>query len=232
MENNREIEIDVMRLVRVIWGRKFLVMIIGIIFGALAYLSSSLLIEPSYTSSTRIYVVNNQSDSERQVAVTTQDLQAGTYLVKDYKEIIMSSDVMEQVVVDENLAITEGELRRKVKVNIPTDTRIITISVTDHENDVASDLANAIRRLASEKIKNITKVSDVTVIEEAKPELTPSSPNIKRNTVLAMLIGMFLTVATVLMVELLNDTLRRPEDVEETLGMTLLGVVPDTDKLN
>ena len=59
----------------------------------------------------------------------------------------------------------------------------------------------------------------------------PSSPNVKRNALLGALVGGFLAVVSILVLEILDDRVRRPEDVEEVLGMTLLGVVPDIDKL-
>ena len=52
------------------------------------------MLTPEYASTTRIYVVSrNQSEN---TGLTNQDLQAGTYLVKDYKEIILSQDVLEK----------------------------------------------------------------------------------------------------------------------------------------
>ena len=85
--------------------------------------------------------------------------------------------------------------------------------------------------MAAEKIIKVTRVSDVTTLEEARPALTPSSPNIRRNTVLAFLVGGAVMVVSVLLLELLDDRVKRPEDVEEVMQIALLGIVPDLDKL-
>ena len=77
----------------------------------------------------------------------------------------------------------------------------------------------------------MTKVEDVTTLEDAKLPESPSSPNIKRNVLIGAVFGVFLAVVGVLGREILDDRIRRPEDIEETLGMTLLGIVPDTDKI-
>ena len=92
-------------------------------------------------------------------------------------------------------------------------------------------MANSVREIAAEKIKVVTKVEDVTTIEEAKVPTSPSSPNIKRNVMLGALVGGFIAVAFVLLLEVLDDRVRRPEDVEEVLGLVLIGVVPDTEKM-
>ena len=77
----------------------------------------------------------------------------------------------------------------------------------------------------------MTKVEDVTTLEEAKLPESPSSPNIILNVLLGAVLGGFLAVIGVLVREILDDRVRRPEDVEDVLGMTLLGIIPDTDKI-
>ena len=118
-----------------------------------------------------------------------------------------------------------------ISVDIPTDTRLILISVNAKTGQDAQTLANKVREVALEKIKNVTKVEDVTTLEEAKLPESPSSPNIKLNVLLGAVLGGFLAVIGVLVREILDDRVRRPEDVEDVLGMTLLGIIPDTDKI-
>lgn len=38
-------------------------------------------------------------------------------------------------------------------------------------------------------------------------------------------------VVLMVVVEVLDDRVKRPEDVEELMGLTLLGIVPDIKKL-
>ena len=71
----------------------------------------------------------------------------------------------------------------------------------------------------------------MTTLESATKPSHPSSPNVKKNAVIGALAGVFLAIVGILVAEVLDDRVRRPEDIEETLGMTLLGVVPDIDKL-
>ncbi|ALT80994.1 capsular biosynthesis protein CpsC [Streptococcus gallolyticus] len=225
--DNASIEIDVLYLLRKLWSRKFFIIFIALVVGTVALLGSVFFLKPKYTSTTRIYVVSRSSDS----SLTNQDLQAGSYLVNDYKEVITSNEVLSSVISQENLSLSTSELSNMISVNIPTDTRVISISVEDTDAKEASDIANTIREVAAEKIKSVTKVDDVTTLEAAEVASKPSSPNIKRNAALGVLVGGFLAIVGILVLEVLDDRVRRPEDVEEVLGMTLLGVVPDIDKL-
>ena len=225
--DNASIEIDVLYLLRKLWIKKFFIVFVGLLVGTIALLGSVFFIKPKYTSTTRIYVVSRSSDT----SLTNQDLQAGSYLVNDYKEVITSSEVLSSVIDQEKLSMSAGELSKEIAVTIPTDTRVISISVTDADAQRACDIANTVREVAAEKIKAVTKVDDVTTLESATKPSHPSSPNVKKNAVIGALAGVFLAIVGILVAEVLDDRVRRPEDIEETLGMTLLGVVPDIDKL-
>ncbi|HGR1764005.1 TPA: capsular polysaccharide biosynthesis protein CpsC [Streptococcus pneumoniae] len=229
MKEQNTIEIDVFQLVKNLWKRKLMILIVALVTGAGAFAYSTFIVKPEYTSTTRIYVVNrNQGDKP---GLTNQDLQAGTYLVKDYREIILSQDVLEEVVSDLKLDLTPKGLANKIKVTVPVDTRIVSISVNDRVPEEASRIANSLREVAAQKIISIIRVSDVTTLEEARPAISPSSPNIKRNTLIGFLAGMIGTSVIVLHLELFDTRVKRPEDIENTLQMTLLGVVPNLGKL-
>ena len=229
MKEQDKIEIDVLQLVKVLWKRKFLIVLAALVAGLAAFAYSSFVIKPQYTSTTRIYVVNrNQADKP---GLTNQDLQAGAYLVKDYREIILSQDVLEKVVADQKLTMDAKTLGRKVSVTVPADTRIVSISVRDGNPEETSRIANALREVAAQKIISVTRVSDVTTLEEARPATSPSSPNIRRNTMMATIAGVGFIVVIVLLVELLDDRVKRPEDIEEVMHLSLLGVIPNLEKL-
>ncbi|HFI0514171.1 TPA: YveK family protein [Streptococcus suis] len=227
--NNQEantIEIDVLSLLRTIWRKKFLILLTAILTTGLAFAYSAFLATPQYDSTTRLYVVNQSSDDG--AGITNQDLQAGSFLVQDYKEIILSQDVLKNVTT--TLGITD-DIEEKITVDIPVDTRILSITVRDSDPNQAATIANTLRDEAAKKIIEVTKVSDVTTLEAALPAEKPSTPQTKRNLVLGFAAGAFLATALVLVLEVLDDRVKRPQDIEEGLGMTLLGVVPQAAKL-
>ena len=227
--NNQEanmIEIDVLSLLKTIWRKKFLILLTAILTTGLAFAYSAFLLTPQYDSTTRLYVVTQSSDNG--AGITNQDLQAGSFLVKDYKEIILSQDVLKNVTT--TLGITD-DIKEKITVNIPVDTRILSITVRDSDPNQAATIANTLRDEAAKKIIEVTKVSDVTTLEAALPAEKPSTPQTKRNLVLGFIVGAFLATALVLVLEVLDDRVKRPQDIEEGLGMTLLGVVPHAEKL-
>ncbi|HFN7477910.1 TPA: capsular polysaccharide biosynthesis protein [Streptococcus pneumoniae] len=229
MKEQNTIEIDVFQLFKTLWQRKLMILLVALVTSAGAFAYSTFIVKPEYTSTTRIYVVNrNQGDK---LGLTNQDLQAGTYLVKDYREIILSQDALEKVATNLKLDMPAKTLASKVQVTVPADTRIVSISVKDKQPEEASRIANSLREVAAEKIVAVTRVSDVTTLEEARPATTPSSPNVRRNSLFGFLGGAVVTVIAVLLIELLDTRVKRPEDVEDVLKIPLLGLVPDFDKM-
>ena len=228
-QENQAVEIDVFATLKVLWKRKFSIILVALVFAIAAFGYSAFLAKKEYQSTSRIYVVSRQNQDNN--ALTNSDLQAGAYLVKDYREIILSQNVLSQAIEELKLDMTPAELSKKISVSVPTDTRILSITAKDGDPKEAARIANGLRNVAAEKITSVTKVSDVTTLDEAEVPQSPSSPNIKRNVLLGFVVGAGLMVVLLVVVEVLDDHVKKPEDVEELMGMPLLGVVPDIKKL-
>ena len=218
-----EMEIDLMELFSVVWHNLLLIIEIGLCVGALAFLFSSLLVPKQYVSTTKVYILNRQSDS---VNVTYSDLQSGATLTKDYKELIKSLPVMEKVVAQLNLDISPERLANKITVNSPADTRIIEISVSDTDPYRANAMANAVRIAASAQISQVMDIEAVNIVQKASYPDHASSPSVMKNTMLGCILGAILTIAVLFVLYLLDDTIKTPDDVEKVLGMSVLGTIP------
>ena len=228
-QESKEIELDVISLFKTLWRRKFSILSTALIFALAALGYSTFVAKKTYQSTSRIYVVSRQNQENN--ALTNQDLQAGSYLVKDYREIILSQNVLSQAIEELKLDMTPGEPSKKVSVAVPTDTRILSITASDADPKEAARIANGLKDVAAEKIIAVTKVSDVTTLDEAVVPQNPSSPNIKRNVLLGFVVGGVFISALVILSEVLDDRVKKPEDVEEVMGVTLIGVIPSIKKL-
>ncbi|MBN2940964.1 MAG: capsular biosynthesis protein CpsC [Streptococcus sp.] len=228
-QENQAVEIDVFAMLKTLWKRKFSIVLVALVFAIAAFGYSAFLAKKEYQSTSRIYVVSRQNQDNN--VLTNSDLQAGSYLVKDYREIILSQNVLSQAIEELKLDMTPAELSKKISVSVPTDTRILSITAKDGDPKEAARIANGLRNVAAEKIIAVTKVSDVTTLDEAEVPQSPSSPNIRRNVLLGFIAGAGLMVVLMVVVEVLDDRVKRPEDIEELMGLTLLGIVPDIKKL-
>ena len=215
MENKEDIiDIDPMLILKRVTKYIWIIITIGVIFSIVAYIWSSVMVVPKYNSSTKVYVLNNNINEKK---LTTQDFQIGNYLLKDYKEIILSSKVLERVIDKNGIKMNLVELRSKIEVKIPQDTRILTITVEDTDAKRAADIANSVRDEAFQEIKEITKEESVNILEKAQESKNPSSPDIRKNTIMAGAIGILLSLGIVVLKEVLDDRVKKQEDIEEGL---------------
>ena len=217
-----EIEIDLWEICLVLVHNLALIISVGIMVALGAFLFTQLLVTPTYESTTKIYILNKQENA----SVTYSDIQLGTQLTKDYAELIQSRFVLEEVVQGMGLDLTYEQMKEKVSVTTPTDTRILAITVKDSDPVMAMKMANAIREAAAVHIMNVMDIQAVNVAETANMPMKKSSPSVLKNTFIGGLLGVFLIIAVVLVRYLMDDTVKTPEDVEKYLQLSTLAVIP------
>lgn len=228
-QEDNSVEIDLVTMLKALWKRKLFIVLVAVVCAAVTCGYSVFLAEKEYESTSRIYVVSRQNEGN--TAPTNSDLQAGAYLVKDYREIILSQNVLNETISKLSLTITPENLSKKIDVSVPVDTRILSITVKDPNPNEAARIANGLRKVAIDKIVEITQVPAVTTLDEAQVPDSPSSPQIRRNSTLGFILGGALMGVLFIIVELVDDRVKRPEDVDEVMGLPLLGVVPDMKKI-
>ncbi len=222
VENNDVVEIDLMEIFGLMLHRLWLIILCAVATGAMGYAVSRFVLTEQYESTTRIYVLNRQNDD----TLTYTDVQLGTQLTKDFREIIKSRYVLEQVIEICGLTDSSGSLASRVSVDTQTDTRIVTITVTDTNPAMAQYIANELREAAAERIKNVMDIQAVNVVDEANLPEAPSAPSVIKWTVIGFLLGAFLCMAVVLIRFLLDDTIKTSDDIEKYLGLSTLGMIP------
>ena len=222
VENNDVVEIDLMEIFGLMLHRLWLIILCAVAAGAVGYAVSRFVLTEQYESTTRIYVLNRQNDD----TLTYTDVQLGTQLTKDFREIIKSRYVLEQVIDICGLADSSGSLGSRVSVDTQTDTRIVTITVTDTDPARAQYIANELREAAAERIKSVMDIQAVNVVDEANLPTAPSAPSVTKWTAIGFLSGAFLCMAVVLIQFLLDDTIKTSDDIEKYLGLSTLGMIP------
>lgn len=222
--DNRDdvIEIDLVELLGVILHNLWIIIVSGVIVAAVALLVSYFIITPKYESVTKIYVISKTNAD----TMTYSDLQAGSTLTKDYKELVKSRPVLEEVLAETGIDVELKELEEQITVEVPTDTRIVSITVEDKDPYEARIIADSVRIAASKHIREVMDTEAVNVVEEASLPIEKSSPSILKNTAIGYAVGLFLAIAIVIINYIMDDTIKTPDDVEKFLGVSVLGSIP------
>ena len=216
-----EIEIDLKELFYVIKRKLWIILLTGIV-GAVGFgLFTAMVMKPVYTSSTMLYIVNKTT-----TLTSLTDLQLGTQLTKDYKVLVTSRPVTGQVITNLDLNLSHEQLVKKIKVDNPTDTRILTISVEDTDPYMANSIADEFASVASARMAEIMDSAPPNIVEEAYLPTQKTKPSITKNTMIGGLAGVFLAGAIILVLFVMNDAIKTPEDVEKYLGLNTLATIP------
>lgn len=225
--DNDEIEIDLREIFFCLLHRFWIILLVAILCGGVGFCISQFLIAPTYESTTQIYILNKQNEN----TVTYSDVQLGTQLTKDYAELIKSRYVLESVIEELQLlqngeAVSYETILNKVSVSTPQDTRMLAITVTDTDPMLAMEIANCVREVAAEHIKSVMDIEAVNVVDEANLPTHKANPSVFKWTLLGMLLGAFLVMAIVVIIYILDDTIKTSDDVEKYLGLSTLALIP------
>lgn len=219
-------ELDLKELLMLFWNRKVKIILIIAIFIALGIIYTIGFVTPEYTSSTSLLLANS-SETSKTNTITTADITLNSKLVSTYSELIKSKKILTPVI--ENLGIDENyeKLKNSISVSSVKDTELIKISVTNESAVAATKIANEIAKVFKEKVaEDIYKINNVVVIDEAVAETTVSNVNHAKDVVIFMLIGIVVSIAYVLIANMLDTTIKTEEEVEKLFKVPVLASIP------
>ena len=221
-----EMSVDLMRLVRAVWKKVWLVVLAVGVFGVAAYLYSSLLITPTYRSSFTAYV-NNRQNTENINSTNTSDLNASIGLTYVYKQIISSRSVLMDAAESCGIQMPYSSLAGKVSTSISDKAAIITVYVEDTDPERAALLATAIAEVAPDHVARVVEGSSMRIIDAPVQPTRKYAPSNSRNAIVGAIIGMLLALVGIVVMELIDDKVRSGEDLESRYQIPVIGTIPD-----
>ncbi len=226
---NREeqgIEIDLMEIVRTLLGKWKLIILATVLFGALGYAASTMLVTPIYQAGAKM-IVNTRKDESQNV--TNDQINSAKNLVGTYAVIIRSRDVLNKVIVELNLPDSYGQLANRISIKAVNETPVMQITVQHPNKNTALAVAAKLLEVAPDAIVEKVEAGSVKTVEQAYVGSEPVSASAMRNAVLAAMTGFVLTCAVIIIVFLLDNTYKTDMDIQRDLGLPVLGVIPDME---
>lgn len=174
-----------------------------------------------YTAETSMYVLSQSG--EENTSTLQSNLSASQMIANDVAALIESSRVTNATADDLGLDDLNGY---DISVSSETTSRVITLSVEGADPQEAADIANAMAANVSEVAREVMNVQSVNVVDEAAAPEQPSGPSRIMYVAVAFLAGLFVAVAIVVLLDMLNTKVRSAEDAEELLGIPVIGRIP------
>lgn len=218
-------EIDLVEIFYLFWGHALHIILCAVLGGIMAFGYTRFLVTPLYQAEAKLYMVSASAGN----MIDISDLQLGSQLTSDYKQLMVSRPLLEDVIDELDLEMGYRTLRGMISIQNPSDTRILQVSVINADPNLSCSIANELVDQAVVYLPRIMECDEPNVVERAVVPGSAFSPNYAKNVMMGVLVGMVLCCAVLLARFLLNDSFVTAEDVARRLGVQPLASIPETD---
>lgn len=218
-------KIDLVEIFYLFWSHVIQIVACAILGAILAFIGTKFFVTPLYHSEAKIYMVSVSNGSGINIA----DLQLGSQLTSDYRQMMLSRPLLEDVIRNLDLNIGYGALRGMISITNPSDTRILNIMVTSSDPNLSCDIANELVNQAMVYLPRIMECDKPNIIESAVVPGGPFSPNYSKNTSMGFVMGIAACCGVLLLRFLLNDSFVTSEDLVRHFGVQPLAAIPEGD---
>ncbi len=198
----------------------------------IATVANFFLIKPKYQATTDIFIGKNVTNKKDEAAsYNNSEIQMYQKMLKTYASLINTTDLISNAFEAAGITdISANQAKSALVVEPQTDTQIIVIKYTNTNKQLAKDVVEAITKEFIKVSPNYYDTS-VNVIESVKLPTDPVSPNKKTNILIAFIFGFILGVGASLILYMLDSTFKDKEDLEEIIGLPVIGVIPNSEKV-
>ena len=209
---------------RILWRRAWIIALMAVVFAGAA-VGISLAQQPVYQSSIQMLIAQESGISE-----TPTNAGGLIDLTATMTVLVSNRTSAEEVIRQEDLQISpDAFIDERLSVSQVEETQVIEITYSDTDPQRAQRVANAFGDVFSERIANLDSGASAitaTVVESAVVPGGPVSPNPLRDGLLAAAVGIIIGAGLALLLDLLNDRWRSPEELEQFSGVPVFGIIP------
>ena len=225
-------ELDLKEVFKMLWNSRKFIITITIFFVIIAAVYSYVIQTPKYQSYTTIVLTKAENNTEGiNSSVTQTDVTMNQKLVATESEIVKSKTVLAQVISNLQIAdLTEGQLRSSVTVSAIEDTEVIKIIVSNENPEYAAKIANEIGKVFSEKISDMYKINNVYTLDAAEPSSTPYNIKPAKYIFIAIVAGIFISCAIIIVMGLFDTTVKSAEEIEQALKIPVIAQLDLVDE--
>lgn len=223
-------ELDLKELISMFLEKKLLIILVVVIFALMGAIYTLKFVTPIYQSTTSLVLAQIGGDnSEESNSITSSDIALNSNLIDNYRVIAKSKSVAQEVIDNLNLDTTVEILRNRISVTTESDSEVIKITVADEDPELACKITTEVAEIFMGKVQTIYKVNNITVLDKAEMETTPSNINLTKNIVIFAFVGGILIAGYILLINMLDTTVKTDTDIEKALDIPVLASIVLTD---
>lgn len=216
-------EIDLLKLAKVVVAKWWLILILMVIAGGTAYYVTMEYVTPIYEAKSTLFI-GKENDSL--TGIDLNDLKVENQLIVDYRELIRTNLVTEEVISELSLLATPEELVSNLGISSIDESRFMHITYTDHLPQRAAEITNHLSLVLSEKAVEVVGVEYIRIVDKAKVPSNPTSPSKLKNSAIASVLGAMIGLGIIFLLHMMDNKIRSEEDIEAILNEPVLGMIP------
>lgn len=175
----------------------------------------------TYSATVSMYVLVKQENANSNSL--SSDLSASQMVTNDVATLLKSDRVVNETASALGL---ENLKAYKTSITSSTTSRVLSLEVTGPDAEMAANVANKMADEVSSVAHDVMNVDSVNVVDSAKVPTAPSGPKRPLFMAIGLLGGLFVAVAIVVVSDMLNTKVRDEEELEELLGLPVIGRIP------
>ena len=219
-------DIDLQELMELIIKKWWLVLLLSIIGFGSAYFVSDKIVTPVYEAKTVLYIGNEDSGLES-IGISLGQLQVGSQLLIDYKQIALTHLVIDAVIQNTGLNISYDDFQKDIVIESVQDSRLFTVGFRNSDPVTAKTVSDELAKQLTVAVFEIVGVENIRVLDQASVPEIPVSPSKLLNTAVGGLLGFLVSFCIIIIMFVLKDTIKDEEDIENLIGVSVLGSIPE-----
>lgn len=213
----------------VIKKRLGLIIVLPIVCVIISAIVSFIFMKPVYKADIAVLIGQPENKSTTSSS-NYQDILMYQNMVKSYAELTKTRRVAEDVIQKLKLDKSADQLLSQVTVAPKANTEFLNISVKSNDKNEAQAIANQLAYSLKEISTSVRNSDNVKIIDEALLPTAPVSPNKKLNMTIALFLGIMIALGIIFLIEYMDTTVKSSHELEELLGVSIIGQIPLADK--
>lgn len=220
-------EFDLKKFAKLAWAKKIFIVLIMIVSLGVGYFYSYTCVIPKYRSTTS-FLLAQLADEKNEDGNTVADLSMTSTLIQPYISLLGSKRVVNKVI--DNLGLNTSYSTVKSMMNITQENQAMIVLTVSNENaELAETIAKELAKVFVEEAEEIFQIENVNIIDAAERAYYPYNINHAKDLIIFGMLGAFLSCGLVLLIYMLDTTVKEEEDLEE-VGLPILGTIPVFEK--
>lgn len=226
-ENNGQQVITFHDIWELFLQRLVIILLVAALSVAIFYVYNKATYRPMYQSTATLYIAGDDSFEGNTSADAYNTYSLALKVVNDCDYLLSSRSVVDQLIQDHNLKTSYSVLQSRISTNNPSNTRILEVTVEAEAPELAKLLVDRLCEVGVTKINEAMGADYVNLYEYGTVSGYPCNTVPKATYLIIGVVAAIITFSLCLLVFLLDDRLHSTDHIEQILGLSVLGDIPD-----